>query len=66
MIIDLLDDGLPHTAKELVAQGILGKGAAYQGLTRTWKCGLIIRTKMPIAESELFSRESPQLLETLE
>jgi hypothetical protein len=43
LIVQLLDDGLQHTAKDLLGKGIR-RGAAYQGLTRTWKAGLILRT----------------------
>jgi hypothetical protein len=51
LIVQLLDDGLPHTAKDLLGKGIR-RGAAYQGLTRTWKAGLILRTTRAITQSE--------------
>ena len=49
VIVGLLSDGKPHTAKEFIkALGI----AAYQGLSRTWQSGLIFRTEYPVRQNE--------------
>lgn len=51
IILDVLNDGMPHTTREIVAKG-LGEKAAYQGLFRCWTSGLILRTKKPIVVCE--------------
>jgi hypothetical protein len=47
VLLELLNDGLPHTSRELVAKSKLSNKAVVNCLHRLWKSGNILRTEKP-------------------
>lgn len=55
IILSVLADFKPHPARDVIAAGV-GRKAAWQALSRSWKAGVILKSKQPIAEREALFR----------
>ncbi len=53
IILDILSDGQPRSLRDFARP--IGYKRAPEGLSRTWKSGLILRTRSPIIEQEFIT-----------